>query len=202
MFVAFEGIDGSGKSTQAGRFAEFLRSEERATVECVREPGGTALGERVRSLVLDPATGEMAVEAEAFLFMAARAQLVSEVIAPALSRGDFVVADRFLWSSVVYQGVVGALGVDVVRSLGDVATRSVLPGVTFLIDLDPDVAFSRLSADLDRIEGRGLSFLRRLRDAYLAVAERYPGDIVVVDGSGRADQVAERVIAAYRRRSP
>jgi len=198
MLFAFEGIDGSGKSTQARLFAEWLRAEGVVgeLVE-VREPGGTSLGETVRSIVLDPATRELDVRAELFLFMAARAQLCAEVIAPALERGASVVADRYFWSSMVYQGIAGGLGIDDVRAIARVATQGIAPRLTFVIDLDPKVAAARLGSVRDRIERRGVEFASRVRDGYLELARRYPDEIVVIDGEGDPRTVHDRVLRVW-----
>ncbi|MEM7233151.1 MAG: dTMP kinase [Planctomycetota bacterium] len=200
MFVAFEGIDGSGKSTQAKRFAEFARGDGSRRVVEVREPGGTRVGEDIRRILLDPESGDLSVETEVFLFMAARSHLCRELIAPALERGEAVIADRFLVSSVVYQGIVGEFGADRVLELGRTATRGVVPDVTFVVDVDPEVGFSRIGSEPDRVEQKGLDFQKRLRDGYLHVAST-SDRIVVVDGAGSIDDVAKRVLSEWESRS-
>ena len=136
MFIAFEGVDGAGKSTQVRLLGEHLERGGREVVIC-REPGGTGLGEELRRILLDPGSGDLQPEVEVLLFMAARAQLCNKVIRPELESGKVVISDRFLWSSVVYQGVVGGLGGEEVLSIGGVASRGLLPDLTFLVDLDP-----------------------------------------------------------------
>jgi dTMP kinase len=180
MFVTFEGIDGSGKTTQV----ELLRQElERRGHEVVatREPGGTALGEGIRELVLHGV--DMVAWAEAALYAAARAQLVSEVIAPALERGAVVLCDRYVDSSLAYQGTGRGLGLDRVLELNLNAVAGLLPDTTFLLAIDPDAAAGRSSAQLDRIEREGTEFMHRVDEAYRGLATAYPQRIVVLDGA-------------------
>lgn len=184
LFITFEGVEGSGKSTQARRLAESLRATGRA-VTLTREPGGTALGERLRDILLDLGQSGMLPEAELFLYLASRAEHVAGVIEPALRRGDIVIADRFGDASVAYQGGGRGLGTALVESLNQVATRGVKPDVTFLLDLDPSEGLDRLSGrgtERDRIESERLAFHERVRAAYLSVAEREPSRFEVIDG--------------------
>ena len=194
MFLAFEGADGAGKSTQVKLLAEHLERQGREVLIC-REPGGTELGEKLRGILLNPESGDMDPEVEVLLFMAARAQLCSSVIRPALEAGKVVISDRFLWSSVVYQGIVGGLGIEEVLSIGRVATRGLLPDLTFLIDLDPEAAHSGLDEG-DRMESRGLDFQHRVRDGFAALAGDFSDSFALIDGSGSVEQVHEQVIKA------
>ena len=194
MFLAFEGADGAGKSTQVQLLAEYLERQGREVLIC-REPGGTELGEKLRGILLDPDSGDMGPEAEVLLFMAARAQLCSRVIRPALEAGRVVISDRFLWSSVVYQGIVGGLGIEEVLSIGRVATRGLLPELTFLIDLDPAVSHSSLDEG-DRMESRGLDFQREVREGFAGLAGDFSDSFALIDGSGSVEQVHEQVIKA------
>jgi len=194
MFLSFEGVDGVGKTTQARRLVELLAARGDRPL-AVREPGGTGLGETLRGILLAPETGDLAPEVELCLFMAARAQLCREVIRPALDAGRAVVSDRFLFSSVVYQGIVGGLGIDDVIAVGRVATRALEPDRTFLIDLDPRASYAALD-ESDRLEKKGLEFQLALRDGFLRLAERFPERIVVIDGSGDIETVHQRVVAA------
>ncbi len=193
MFIVFEGVDGAGKSTQAERLARELRARS-AAVELVREPGGTPLGEDLREILLRPGRYAIAPEAELFLFMAARAQLVRERIRPALERGCVVVSDRFLWSSAVYQGIRCGLPFDAILEMGRVATGGLAPSRTFVIDLDPEVALARVRKP-NRMEAGGLELQRRVREGFLALARRFPESAVVIDGRGSADEVFARVLA-------
>ena len=200
MFIAFEGVDGAGKSTQVRLLGEHLERGGREVVIC-REPGGTGLGEELRRILLDPGSGDLQPEVEVLLFMAARAQLCNKVIRPELESGKVVISDRFLWSSVVYQGVVGGLGVEEVLSIGRVATRGLLPDLTFLVDLDPAGSHSGLD-DGDRMESRGIEFQRRVRQGFLALAEEFQDKFILVDGSASIEQVHQQVLDALPQEQP
>lgn len=191
MFVTFEGVDGSGKSTQARLLAERLAAEGR-DVLAIREPGGTALGERIRELLLG--SGQVADWAEAALFAAARAQLVAEVIRPALERGAAVVCDRYLDSSLAYQGIARGLGLERVLELNLTAVDGLLPDRTFLLLLDPAAAAARRGASTDRIERAGEAFLARVDAGYRELAARFPDRIVALDGGLPERELAERVV--------
>jgi dTMP kinase len=193
VFVSFEGIDGSGKSTQARLLADLLRQQGREVV-AVREPGGTALGEQVRGLLLDGAA--VAPWAEAALFAAARAELVAEVVGPALERGAAVVCDRFLDSSLAYQGIARGLGVEAVLEVNRLATGGVLPDRTVLLAVPVEQAAARAAGPSDRIEREGEAFLERVAAAYLELAAMFPQRIAVVDGSLGPDEIAARIRAA------
>ena len=187
MFVTFEGIDGSGKTTQAKLLAESLPGE----VLLLREPGGTPLGERLREVLLDGP--EMTAWAEATLFAAARAELVARVIQPALERGAEVVCDRYLDSSLAYQGIARGLGVDRVLALNMDAIQGILPDVTFLLLVDPEEAARRSGSASDRIERAGDEFLRAVDSAYRELSSIYADRIVALDGSRLAQEIAKEV---------
>jgi dTMP kinase len=198
MFVTFEGLDGSGKSTQA----ELLRARLEADgidVVATREPGGTELGEGVRNLVLHG--GHVGAWAEALLYVAARAQLVDEVIRPALERGASVVCDRYLDSSVAYQGVGRELGLERVLDLNLAAVGGLLPDRTFLLELDPSDVPSRIQRHFDRLEREGDDFRLRTAGGYRELAARFPERIVVLDAARPADELAEEVYGALRVRT-
>ncbi|MBD3347592.1 MAG: dTMP kinase [Candidatus Eisenbacteria bacterium] len=198
VFITFEGVEGSGKSTQASRLAEAL-AERGHDVTLTREPGGTPLGERLRQILLDLGERGMTQEAELFLYLASRSEHVASVVEPALSRGGVVIADRFGDASVAYQGGGRSLGAALVERLNEVATRRVKPDVTFLLDLDPGTGLSRLSrrgsGEKDRIESEEVAFHERVRDTYLRSAEREPERFVVLDGALDADSLARLVMA-------
>jgi len=191
MLVTFEGVDGSGKSTQAALTAERLAEGGREVV-LTREPGGTPLGERVRELLLDGP--EMTAWAEASLFAAARAELAERVIRPALARGAVVVSDRYLDSSLAYQGVARGLGIERVLEL-NAAVADLLPDRTFVLLVDEETSAARLGARPDRMEREGASFRAAVAAGYREVAERFPGRVVLLDGALPPEELAERIAA-------
>jgi dTMP kinase len=189
VFVTLEGIGGSGKTTQAALLGELLESEGRSVL-VTREPGGTPLGERLRHVLLDE--GEMSPWAEAALFAAARAELVEAVITPTLERGVDVVCDRYVDSSLAYQGIARGLGVESVLALNLPAIRGLLPERTFLLRIDVDEALRRREK-VDRIEHGDRDFAIMLDRAYRELAELYPDRIVTVDASRPAGDVAAEI---------
>ena len=195
MFITFEGVDGSGKSTQARLLAEQLRSEGRTVVH-TREPGGTALGEEVRGLILGG--GGVAPWAEAALFTAARAQLVDEVIRPALADGADVVCDRYIDSSLAYQGIARGLGVERVLEVNLAATGHLLPDRTFLVLVPLEQATQRRGSEPDRIEGEGEEFATLVDRAYRDLAGIFAQRIVTVDGTKSPKEIAEEIRGQLR----
>ncbi len=190
MFITFEGVDWSGKSTQAGLLAEWL-SDGGRRVLLTREPGGTPVAEAVRDVVLHG--HDMTPWAEAALYAAARADHVEHAIRPALERGEDVVCDRYIDSSVAYQGIGRGLGEDRVRELNLLVTRGLLPDRTFLVLLDPEEARRRGAGQPDRIEREGDEFWRRVDDGFRGLAASFPERIVTVDGARSPDEIAEEV---------
>jgi dTMP kinase len=190
MFVTFEGVDGSGKTTQAELLRAHLVGVGRDVV-ATREPGGTELGERIRRLLLEGA--EMSPWTEAALFAAARAELVDRVIAPALERGADVICDRYLDSSLAYQGIARGLGVDEVLELNQHVVRGVIPHRTFLLLVDADESERRVGSVTDRIEGAGRDFRRRVDEAFRILAERFPERIRALDGTLPAETIARAI---------
>jgi dTMP kinase len=190
MLMSLEGVDGSGKSTQADLLREWLQQEGRDVVS-TREPGGTPLGERVRELLLDG--DDMAPWTEAALFAAARAELVARVIGPALAEGSDVVCDRYLDSSLAYQGIARGLGVERVLAFNVEPIQGILPDVTFLLLLDVEEARKRSAAARDRIEREGDSFLRIVDNGYRQLVELFPQRIVAIDASRPVDEIAKEV---------
>jgi dTMP kinase len=190
VLVTFEGVDGSGKSTQADVLSDWLQKEGRQVVTA-REPGGTPLGESVRELLLD---GEgMAPWTEAALFTAARAELVDRVIGPALAGGADVICDRYLDSSLAYQGVARGLGVERVLAFNVEAIRGILPDVTFLLLVDVDEARKRSAAARDRIEREGVAFLSLVDNGYRQLAGLFPQRIVALDAGRPVHDIAKEV---------
>jgi len=189
----FEGGEASGKSTQAAVLAARLGAV------LTREPGGTDVGRSLRALVLDPTLGRLDPRAEALLMLADRAQHVAEVVGPTLGRGADVVSDRFVGSTLAYQGYARGLDVAELGRLSSWATGGIEPDVVFLLDVPADVAIARLGRDLDRMEGAGAEFHRRVGEGYRALASADPSRWCVVDGSGTVEEVASRVMAAFER---
>ncbi len=192
--MSLEGVDGTGKSTQAELLAHALRARGREVV-LTREPGGTPAGERVRALVLDAESPPVASVTEALLFAAARAELVARVIRPALEHGRWVVADRFVDSSLAYQGAARGLGIDAVWEVNAEAVGDCLPDLTVLLELPAEAAWRRETHRDDRIEAEGLAFQERVAAGYREVAERFPERIAIVSGAGTPDEVHGRVLA-------
>ena len=190
MFLTFEGVDWSGKSTQAALLAGWL-AEEGRRVLLTREPGGTPVAEAVREVVLHG--HDMTPWAEAALYAAARADHVEHAIRPALDRGEDVVCDRYIDSSVAYQGIGRGLGEDRVRELNLMVTRGLLPERTFLVLLDPEEARRRGAGQPDRIEREGEEFWGRVHEGFRSLAAAHPERIVPLDGSRSPDEIAEEV---------
>ncbi len=192
-FVVLEGIDGSGKSTQARLLAGALRARGEQVVE-TREPGGTALGEQLRAVLLGSVPGAVSDAAEVYLFAAARAQLVTEVIRPALMRGEWVVCDRFLESSLVYQGRARGVGIDAVARANELAVARCVPDLVIIVDV-PVVAASARRGAGDRIEAEDQEFHRKVTAGYRELADRWPERVRVVAGTGSRQRVHARVMA-------
>ena len=188
MFITLEGIDRSGKTTHAALLAEQLGT---GTL-LLREPGHTDAGERIRELLKSPDV-ELTPLAELLLFEAARAELVARVIRPALEAGTDVVCDRYVDSTVAYQGVARELGVEFVERLNEMTVGDCMPELTIYLRVDPDVAAGREGADDDRFEAEGVEFQRRVAAAYDEIAERHPERIRVIDGMGEPEEVFARV---------
>jgi dTMP kinase len=192
--IAFEGVEGAGKSTQLELLRRRLEGRSREVV-VTREPGGTPAGERVRDLLLDPEV-ELHPRTEALLFAAARAELVERVIRPALERGAVVLCDRYLDSSLAYQGGARGLGRGPVQEVNRLATGGLLPDLVVLLDLDPADGFRRHRGDRDRIEALDLTFHQQVREAFLNLAADDPRRFAVVDAAAPVPDVAARVQAA------
>jgi dTMP kinase len=195
MFVTFEGLDGSGKTTQIELLRARLEAEGREVV-ATREPGGTTIGEAIRPLVLDGP--EMEAWPEAALFAAARAQLVAEVIRPALERGADVLCDRYVDSSLAYQGIARGLGLERVLELNLDAVDGLMPDRTFVLAVAAEEAAARVGDRPDRFERESAGFRERVSAAYRELAERWPERIVVLDGTLPPDELAERILGALR----
>ena len=204
-FITFEGPEGGGKSTQVQTLAEWLRKQGKKVV-VTREPGGTRMSELIRALVRDEMEDPPVTRCEVLLFLAARAQVVSQVIRPALAHGEWVVCDRFADSTFAYQGYGRGIDVGLLRNFNDFATEGLVPDLTILLDVPLEVSRSRLAARqaatataADRIEQAGTMFHRRLREGFLELAQAEPKRFAVIDSSGGVEQVAAAVAAAVSR---
>ena len=198
-FFTFEGMDGSGKTTQLARLAAHLRDLGKTVLETA-EPGGTAIGRKIRHILLDAANQELCPTAELLLYFASRAQNVHEVILPARARGEIVLADRFTDSSLVYQGCGRGLGVDTVLALDRIACQDLVPDLTILVDIDVETSLARArgrnasepNAET-RMDEQELEFHRKVHHAYHALALREPARIKVIDGRAGMDEVEQAV---------
>jgi dTMP kinase len=196
-FLVFEGPDGSGKSTQ---FRRFLRACEAAglTVCEVREPGGTGVGEEIRDILLDHAHKDMTLACEMLLYMASRAQLIEQKILPALKRGELVLADRFLASTLAYQGTAGGMPIKDIQDVARVALRGCKPDLVIVFDVDQETAAKRLSPLLDRMEAKGAEFHRKVREGYLEQIGNDPAHYLRVDAGQNEDQVWESFMTSLK----
>lgn len=195
MFFSFDGVDGVGKSTQIRMLADALSQRGHAVVTC-RDPGSTPLGERLRGVLLDQHDTPIHRRSEMLLYMAARAQLVEEVIRPALSAGKVVISDRYLLANVVYQGHAGGLDPDDVWSVGNVTVAGVMPRLTFVLDMPAERAGKRIQRAPDRIEAQGLGYLEQVRQGFLTEARQRPEQVLVIDADRPAEVVHAEVLAA------
>ena len=191
-FIVLEGPDGCGKSTQAGILRERLLGAGRE-VEVVRDPGGTPIGEAIREILLNPEYEKMSVRTELLLYMASRAQLLSERIEPALEAGRVVLSDRYLTSTIVYQGLAGGLGVEQINRVYEASCGMTRPDLVVILDVPLEVGRGRLDRGLDRMEGKGSEFHEKVRRGYLAAADSSPEKHVVIDATGSVESVSEAV---------
>lgn len=196
MFITFEGPEGSGKSTQISLLATWLRERGRSVVT-TREPGGTAIGDRIRGILLDPSVVEMEAETEVLLFSAARAQIVRQVILPALRRGDIVLCDRYADSTLAYQGYGHQLNLAQLRTITAFATQNLTPDLTVYLDIEVEVGLRRKAqgdaSQWNRMEQRALAYHQRVRSGYLTMAAAEPGRWLVVDAAQSVSAVHEVV---------
>jgi len=198
LFLTFEGMDGSGKTTQMRLLADRLRARGREVLETA-EPGGTRIGIAIRRILLDGANQELSPTAEMLLYFAARAQNVDEWITPALAAGKIVIADRFTDSTLVYQGCGRGLGAETVMTLDRIACRGLKPDLTLLIDIDPETSLARAHArnasarQDDRMDAQSLEFHRQVYQAYHALAAREPERVRMVDGRAAIEPIAEEI---------
>ncbi len=199
-FISFEGGDGSGKSTQINLLKQYLENKGYEVVFS-REPGGTKIGEKIREIILDVENKEMTGEAEALLYAAARAQHVGELIIPSLNEGKIVILDRFIDSSLVYQGMARGLGVDEVRMINEFGTKKILPNISIYLDLHAEKGLGRKKeqAKLDRLESEGISFHEKVREGYLKNAKENADRFIVVDASKKIEDIHKEIVLSVEK---
>ena len=198
MFFSFDGVDGVGKSTQIQLLVEALRARGREVVTC-RDPGGTPLGERLRAILLEHHGMAIHRRSEMLLYMASRAQLVEEIIRPALDAGKIVISDRYVLANVVYQAHAGGLDPADVWRVGEITVGGLMPRLVFVLDMPAELAARRIKRTQDRMEAQGLVFLESVRQGLLAEARQRPGEIVVVDADRPPEEVHAEVWGAVEK---
>jgi dTMP kinase len=191
-FITFEGSEGSGKSTQAGLVLEYLKSKKIPAV-LLREPGGVKISENIRKLLLDVNNTGMGDECETLLYMAARAQMVQEILEPQLKSGKVVLCDRFLDSTLAYQGYGNGVDVQTIEQLGLFATKGIIPDLTVLFDIQPEKGLGRAGEKKDRIESRSLEYHKRVRNGYLDLGKLYPSRIKVIKVDASVEEIFKKV---------
>lgn len=201
IFITFEGCEGVGKSRQTEMLKEYLDARG-VKYYFTREPGGTPVSEKIRELILDKNNSEMTDECEALLYAAARAQLLKQVVMPRLEKGELVLCDRFVDSSLAYQGYARGLGADFVKSINAFAFNGCMPDYTVFLKLPPEMAFKRKGGvdGNDRLELSGSDFHERVYRGYLKLVEEYPKRFIVIDASGSKEQTHEKIIAELKKR--
>ena len=198
-FITFEGIDGCGKSTQARLLLDYMNKSGVETI-LVREPGGTNISESIREILLHSSPGQMGDRTESLLMTASRAQLTQEVIIPNMEQGKFVIADRYSDSTLAYQGGGRNLDIEWLIELNNYATFTLLPDITFFVDIRSEETLRRLDNNKDRIEGEGIEFQARVRKTYHKLAERFNNRYVIMDGYGEIDDIHQKVLNEMIRR--
>jgi len=198
-FITFEGIDGCGKSTQAKLLLEYMNKSGVETI-LVREPGGTNISESIREILLHSSAGQMGDRTESLLMTASRAQLTQDVIIPNMDQGKFVIADRYSDSTLAYQGGGRNLDIEWLIELNNYATFTLLPDITFFVDIRSEEAIRRLDSNKDRIEGEGIEFQARVRKTYHELAERFNDRYVILDGYGEINDIHQKVLNEMIRR--
>ena len=198
-FITFEGIDGCGKSTQARLLLEYMNNSGVETI-LVREPGGTNISESIREILLHSSSSQMGDRTESLLMTASRAQLTQEVIVPNMDKGKFVIADRYSDSTLAYQGGGRNLDIEWLIELNNYATFTLLPDITFFVDIRPEEALRRLNSDKDRIEGEGIEFQTLVRKTYQILAEKFNDRYVIIDGYAEKGDIHKKVLNEMKRR--
>ena len=199
MFITFEGCEGVGKSRQIKELENYLKTNG-ISYYLTREPGGTPVSEQIRNVILDGKNTSMTDECEALLYASARVQLLKEVVKPKLDAGELVLCDRYIDSSLAYQGYARGLGIDFVEKINDYAIKNFMPDFTVFLDLPPELAFKRKGGvdKNDRLELSGMEFHNKVYGGYLALAEKYKDRIIVIDASGEKEQTHLKIINALK----
>ncbi len=199
MFITFEGCEGVGKSRQIHMLEEYLK-QNKIKYYLTREPGGTMVSEQIRNVILDGRNVAMADECEALLYAAARVQLLKETVAPKLESGELVLCDRYIDSSLAYQGYARGLGVEFVEKINDYAIKNFMPDYTIFLNLTPEQAFKRKGgADkTDRLELSGMEFHKKVYEGYLDLSKKYKDRFIVIDASGEKDETHQKIINALK----
>ncbi len=195
IFITLEGIEGSGKSTQARLLADWLKKQGKEVV-VFREPGSTAIGERIRDILLTKEFKEMTPITELFLFLASRAQLVEEKIRPQLQKGVYVILDRYIDSTIVYQGYGGGVDIGIIEKMNNIATGGLQPDITFLLDIDIPEGLNKTGFK-DRIEEKGVDFHTKVREGYFQLAEKYPERIFIVKVKSAPDSTHKEIVKIF-----
>lgn len=197
LFITFEGADGCGKTTQLMLLAKYLKAQGREVV-VTREPGARGLGEKIREILLNY-DGEVSSRAEAFMFLADRAQHIDVIVNPAIKSGKIVLCDRHTDSSVAYQGYGRRLDIDEIKRLNSIATNSKKPDMTLIFDIDVETSMARVGDTKDRMESAGIEFFNRVRNGYLEIAKQEPNRVKVLDASKSIEEIHKNVIALYEK---
>ena len=197
LFITFEGADGCGKTTQLMLLAKYLKAQGREIV-VTREPGARGLGEKIREILLNY-DGEVSSRAEAFMFLADRAQHIDVIVNPAIKSGKIVLCDRHTDSSVAYQGYGRRLDIDEIKRLNSIATNGKKPDMTLIFDIDVETSMARVGDTKDRMESAGIEFFNRVRNGYLEIAKQEPNRVKVLDASKSIEEIHKNVIALYEK---
>lgn len=192
-FITLEGAEGAGKSTQSAMIIDYFKSRK-LPVMLLREPGGVKISEKIRAVLLDPANKQMSDECETLLYMAARAQMVKEILLPAMQKGTHIICDRFLDSTVAYQGASNGVDPRIIEQIGSFATAGVKPDLTLLFDIDVKKGLSRTNTSKDRIEQRAVEYHQRVRAGYLEIAKREPKRVKVIKVDAPKEEIFARVL--------
>jgi len=196
LFITIEGPDGAGKSTQIELLKEYFKNKGKEIV-ITREPGGTLISEKIRDIILDNENKEMADTTEALLYAASRAQHVAEKILPALKKGQVVICDRFVHSSLIYQGMARGLGIDEVKTINDFAIMGLMPNITFFFDISPEISLKRKDemGKKDRLENENIDFHKKVYEGYKKLIEKYPDEFSVIDARKSKEEIHEDIIS-------